>query len=147
MHARLWSRLASLRLFVAAAIVAPAFPANAAPADDVPPMVRKVKGFDLSLLAPVEGVTLRQIGEASYYFGFVPQLSKDQVLNDVGIDKAHFDAAEKVFTQRMIDDKTFTITSLFGAYSAEASQGRFAAYGTAHIRIDSSTSSPNGVDR
>ena len=73
-------------------------------------MVRKVKGFDLSLLAPVEGVTLRQIGEASYYFGFVPQLSKDQVLNEVGIDKAHFDAAEKAFTQRMIDDKTFTIT-------------------------------------
>ena len=104
MHARLWSRLASLRLFVAAAIVGLALPIGAAPADDIPPMARKVKGFDLSLLAPVNGVTLRQVGEASYYFGVVPQLSKDQVLNEVGIDKAHFDAAEKVFTQRMIDD-------------------------------------------
>ena len=101
-------------------------------------MARKVKGFDLSLLAPVEGVTLRQIGEASYYFGFVPTLTKDQVLSEVGADKAHFDAAEKVFTQRMVDDKTFTITNLFGAYSAEASQGRFAAYGrdVAHSVLD-----------
>jgi hypothetical protein len=110
-----------------AALAAPAH--AAAPADDIPPIARKVKGFDLSLLAPVAGVTLRQVGEASYYFGFVPTLTKDQVLAEVGIDKAHYDEAEKVFTQRMIDDKTFTINSLFGAYSAEASQGRFAAYG------------------
>ena len=129
---------ASRSWLVVAACLAAAGPASTASADDIPPMARKAKGFDPALLAPVEGVTLRQIGEASYYFGFVPQLSKDQVLHEVGIDPAHYDAAEKVFTQRMIDDKTFTITSLFGAYSAEASQGRFAAYGrdVAHSVLD-----------
>ena len=113
----------SYAVILAATVLAISVPrSDAAPPDDVPPMARKAKGFDLSLLAPVDGITLRQLGRASYYFGCVPDLTKDQVLDKVGIDKSHYEGAEKVFTQRMIDDKTFTITSLFGAYAEEVAQ-------------------------
>lgn len=106
-------------------------PARADDAPDIPPMARKVKGFDLKLLDPVDGVTLKQVGEASYLFTLnseAPDLDA-RIEARLHLTKAQLDKAQKVFTDRMTADKTFTITNLFGAYGSEVAEGRYAAYG------------------
>lgn len=100
-------------------------------AADIPPMARKVKGFDLKLLEPVDGVTFRQIGEASYLFTVnadAPDVDA-RILARLHLDKARLEKAQKVFDDRMAADRTSTMTVLFGAYASEMAEGRYAAYG------------------
>ena len=100
-------------------------------AADIPPMARKVKGFDLKLLDPVDGVTFRQVGEASYLFTVnadAPDVDA-RILARLHLDKARLEKAQKVFTDRMVADRTSTMTTLFGAYGSEVAEGRYAAYG------------------
>jgi len=103
--------------------------AAAASEDDIPPMARKVKGFDTGLLAAVDGVTFRQYGQISYLHFYDPKAEEGVVLERLHLTKDRYDNAKKIFGERMRDDPTRTMVNLFGAYFNEAAQGPFAALG------------------
>ena len=99
-----------------------------APAD-LPKLVLKRKGFDRSLLAPVDGMTFEQDGQASYLLFLDPDADKKAVLAKLHLTPEQFDKATAVFGERMKQDRTDTMVELFGAYFNEAAEGFYAPLG------------------
>ena len=96
---------------------------------DLPKMVLAKKTFDRSLLAPVDGVTYEQYGEASYLQFVDPDADKKAVLARLRLTTEQFEAANKAFGARMKQDRTDTMIALFGAYFNEVAVGPYAAWG------------------
>lgn len=77
----------------------------------------KDTGSDNPLLAPVHGISLRDY--AAMAIKMTQGVSQEDVLKAMGIDNAIWDELNTIWPQRMGQDTTFTITTLYGQYFAE----------------------------
>jgi len=85
------------------------------------------------ILAPVEGVTVEMYAQiaARVAAGGLNQGAMMQLLAQHGLDYPTWDRAQKVWTDRMSKDTTFTITTIYGKAFQQAGQGQFGAAGQA----------------
>lgn len=89
------------------------------------------------LLEPVHGISLRDY--AAMAIKMTQGVSDTEVLKAMGIDKAIWDELNTIWPQRMGQDTTFTITTLYGQYFAEpATHPKLEALG-ANVSAEGST--------
>ncbi|WP_337268932.1 DUF3617 domain-containing protein [Oryzifoliimicrobium ureilyticus] len=94
----------------------------------LPPIASSREGFDKSLLEPVDGIDYRAYGHATYALFRDPNGDQEAILDKLGLTKARFDEANKIYGERMKADPTFAMVEMFGAYFNETAGGPYAAY-------------------
>lgn len=72
------------------------------------------------LLAPIHGVTLQDYAAISYYMASGSDYNA--IMNQLGIDDAVYQEASTLWTKRMQQDTTATVTVLFSQYYGSADQ-------------------------
>ena len=102
-------------------------PGLAEGAEKPPKAALTAKGFDLALLDPVDGVSLRAYAHAAFdaFAGDEPDIGK--VAARHGMTEAQFNQVGAAFTERMRKDATYTLIDIYGAYFIETAGGKYAA--------------------
>lgn len=77
----------------------------------------KDTGSDNPFLAPVHGLSLRDY--AAMVIKLTQGTSEQDIFKAMGIDQAIWDELNTIWPQRMGEDTTFTVTTLYGQYFAE----------------------------
>ncbi|NML21881.1 hypothetical protein HHL16_13405 [Pseudoflavitalea sp. G-6-1-2] len=77
----------------------------------------KDTGSDNPYLAPVHGLSLRDY--AAMVIKLTQGVSEQEIFKAMGIDQAIWDELNTIWPQRMGEDTTFTVTTLYGQYFAE----------------------------
>jgi hypothetical protein len=76
---------------------------------------------------PVDGISLRQYAWGTARLG--QGVALDSVVKDLGSTTEKWNHANKVWLQRMKDDRTFKVSTDYGKYYLEAGQGKYGAQG------------------
>lgn len=77
----------------------------------------KDTGSDNPYLAPVHGLSLRDY--AAMVIKLTQGVSEQEIFKAMGIDQAIWDELNTIWPQRMGEDTTFTVTTLYGQYFSE----------------------------
>lgn len=135
------SRLRILAFALAVGVLAGPVTCMAEPAaGNLPPAAIKAAGFDPALLAPVDGISVREYAHIVFDLFARDDQGEAAILAEHKVTKAQFDHANEAMISRMKDDTTFKFIELYGAYYIETAPGPFAAYAK-----DISNSVLNGV--
>ena len=93
--------------------------------DELPPVALKTPKFNTSLLAPVDGISVRQYAHIVFDMFANDQDDPSKVLAKYGLTQERFDKVTAVMTGRMKDDPTWKFIDIYGAYYIEDAPGLF----------------------